>query len=55
MGMTINTNIAANNSYRNLTNTQNDLSKSLEKLSHLGSLIYTELFYGNYWMGRLAY
>ena len=33
MGMTINTNIAANNSYRNLTNTQNDLSKSLEKLS----------------------
>jgi flagellin len=31
--MTINTNIAANNSYRNLTNTQNDLSKSLEKLS----------------------
>lgn len=33
MGMQINTNIAANNSYRNLTNTQNDLSKSLEKLS----------------------
>src|SRR6187402_2203699 len=33
MGMSINTNIAANNSYRNLTNTQNDLSKSLEKLS----------------------
>lgn len=33
MGMTINTNIAANNSYRNLTNTQNDLAKSLEKLS----------------------
>jgi flagellin len=31
--MSINTNIAANNSYRNLTNTQNDLSKSLEKLS----------------------
>lgn len=33
MGMQINNNIAANNSYRNLTNTQNDLSKSLEKLS----------------------
>jgi flagellin len=33
MGMQINTNIAANNSYRNLSNTQNDLSKSLEKLS----------------------
>src|SRR6186713_1622409 len=33
MGMSINTNIAANNSYRNLSNTQNDLSKSLEKLS----------------------
>ena len=33
MGMQINTNIAANNTYRNLTNTQNDLSKSLEKLS----------------------
>ncbi|MGO4690026.1 flagellin N-terminal helical domain-containing protein [Glaciibacter sp. 2TAF33] len=33
MGMQINTNIAANNSYRNLANTQNDLSKSLEKLS----------------------
>lgn len=33
MGMQINTNIAANNSYRNLTNTQNDMSKSLEKLS----------------------
>jgi len=31
--MSINTNLAANNSYRNLTNTQNDLSKSLEKLS----------------------
>jgi flagellin len=31
--MQINTNIAANNSYRNLSNTQNDLSKSLEKLS----------------------
>ena len=33
MGMQINTNVAANNSYRNLTTTQNDLSKSLEKLS----------------------
>jgi flagellin len=33
MGMQVNTNLAANNSYRNLTNTQNDLSKSLEKLS----------------------
>ena len=33
MGMQINTNVAALNSYRNLTNTQNDLSKSLEKLS----------------------
>ncbi|MFT2816633.1 flagellin [Leifsonia sp. A12D58] len=33
MGMQINTNIAANNAYRNLSNTQNDLSKSLEKLS----------------------
>jgi len=33
MGMQINTNIAANNSYRNLTATQNDMSKSLEKLS----------------------
>ncbi|WP_448631312.1 flagellin N-terminal helical domain-containing protein [Cellulomonas soli] len=33
MGLSINTNIAALNSYRNLTNTQNDLSKSLEKLS----------------------
>ncbi len=33
MGMQVNTNIAANNSYRNLANTQNDLSKSLEKLS----------------------
>src|SRR6218665_3397947 len=33
MGLSINQNIAANNSYRNLTNTQNDLSKSLEKLS----------------------
>jgi flagellin len=33
MGMQINTNIAANNSYRNLSATQNDLSKSLEKLS----------------------
>jgi flagellin len=33
MGMQINTNISALNSYRNLSNTQNDLSKSLEKLS----------------------
>lgn len=33
MGMQINTNIAANNAYRNLSNTQNDLSKSLERLS----------------------
>ena len=33
MGMQINTNIAANNAYRNLSTTQNDLSKSLEKLS----------------------
>jgi flagellin len=31
--MQINTNIAALNSYRNLSGTQNDLSKSLEKLS----------------------
>jgi flagellin len=33
MGMQINNNIAANNAYRNLSVTQNDLSKSLEKLS----------------------
>jgi flagellin len=33
MGMQINTNLAANNTYRNLNSTQNDLSKSLEKLS----------------------
>lgn len=33
MALTINQNIAAVNSYRNLSNTQNDLSKSLEKLS----------------------
>ncbi len=33
MGMQINTNVAALNAYRNLSNTQNDLSKSLEKLS----------------------
>ncbi|WP_223692969.1 flagellin N-terminal helical domain-containing protein [Leifsonia poae] len=33
MGMQINTNVAANNAYRNLNNTQSDLSKSLEKLS----------------------
>ncbi|MCY7325093.1 MAG: flagellin, partial [Microbacteriaceae bacterium] len=31
--MQINTNLAANNAYRNLATTQNDLSKSLEKLS----------------------
>jgi flagellin len=31
--MQINTNVAANNAYRNLNNTQGDLSKSLEKLS----------------------
>lgn len=33
MGMQINTNMAALNAYRNLNSTQNDLSKSLEKLS----------------------
>lgn len=33
MGLSINQNIAAINAYRNLSNTQNDLSKSLEKLS----------------------
>ncbi len=33
MGMQINTNLAANNSYRSLSNTQTDLGKSLEKLS----------------------
>ena len=33
MGMQINTNISALNAHRNLSNTQNDLSKSLEKLS----------------------
>lgn len=33
MGLSINQNIAAVNSYRNLSNTQNDMSKSLEKLS----------------------
>ncbi|WP_353987999.1 flagellin [Ruicaihuangia caeni] len=33
MGMQINTNVAALNAHRNLSNTQNDLSKSLEKLS----------------------
>src|SRR5690606_22162326 len=33
MGMQINTNTAALNAHRNLSNTQNDLSKSLEKLS----------------------
>lgn len=33
MGMAINTNIMANNAYRNLSNTQNEVSKSMEKLS----------------------
>ena len=33
MGLSINQNIAATNAYRNLSITQNDLSKSLEKLS----------------------
>ncbi|TFD47271.1 flagellin [Cryobacterium frigoriphilum] len=33
MGMQVNTNVAANNAYRNLSTTQNELSKSLEKLS----------------------
>jgi flagellin len=33
MGMQVNTNLAANNTYRNLAATQNDMSKSLEKLS----------------------
>ncbi|SDF25543.1 flagellin [Blastococcus aurantiacus] len=33
MGLSVNTNIAAMNSYRNLSNTDNQLSKSLEKLS----------------------
>lgn len=33
MGLSINNNIAAANAYRNLSGTQNDLSKSLEKLS----------------------
>ncbi|TKJ21481.1 flagellin [Blastococcus sp. CCUG 61487] len=33
MGLSVNTNIAALNSYRNLSNTDNQLSKSLEKLS----------------------
>lgn len=33
MGLTVNTNVAALNAYRNLSNTQNDMSKSLEKLS----------------------
>jgi flagellin len=31
--MSINTNLSALNTYRNLNSTQNDLSKSLEKLS----------------------
>ncbi|RKR75577.1 flagellin [Frondihabitans australicus] len=33
MGFQINNNLAANNTYRNLNSTQNDLSSSLEKLS----------------------
>ncbi len=33
MGFQINTNTAANTAYRNLSSTQNDMSKSLEKLS----------------------
>ncbi|MET4782870.1 flagellin [Glaciihabitans sp. UYNi722] len=33
MGFQVNTNVSALNSYRNLSNTQNDLAKSLEKLS----------------------
>lgn len=33
MGFVINNNLAANNTYRSLNNTQTDLSKSLEKLS----------------------
>lgn len=33
MGMQINTNLTANNALRNLNNTQNDISKSMEKLS----------------------
>lgn len=33
MGFQINTNVSAMNAYRNLSNTQNDMSKSLEKLS----------------------
>ena len=33
MGLTVNTNIAALNAYRNLSSTQSSLSKSLEKLS----------------------
>ncbi|AUZ86588.1 flagellin N-terminal helical domain-containing protein [Arthrobacter sp. TmT3-37] len=33
MGFQINTNTAANTAYRNLSSTQNDISKSLEKLS----------------------
>ncbi|QYF74652.1 flagellin [Cryobacterium sp. PAMC25264] len=33
MGMQINTNLAANNTYRNLASTQTDMAKSLERLS----------------------
>ncbi|HEX9089298.1 MAG TPA: flagellin, partial [Arthrobacter sp.] len=33
MGMAINTNVMANNAYRNLSNTQDGVAKSMEKLS----------------------
>ena len=33
MGLSVNTNVAAMNAYRNLSNTDNSLNKSLEKLS----------------------
>ena len=33
MGLSVNTNVAALNAYRNLSNTQNNMNKSLEKLS----------------------
>ncbi|OOP63288.1 flagellin [Arthrobacter sp. SRS-W-1-2016] len=33
MGMAINTNLMANNAYRNLSNTQNDVASSMQKLS----------------------
>ncbi|MHA7132012.1 flagellin, partial [Oerskovia turbata] len=32
MGFSVNTNVSALNTFRNLTNTQNSQSKSLEKL-----------------------